>query len=94
MDDHLTKRRRRPFPADYIVDHKVDGSIFITDLDRGNKSVTNDVEGVLEELKSLYNLDLRGITITYLDSMGCVDRIVHVNGKFIRFEPLPGGQNE
>jgi len=84
-----TRKEWRPFPADY-TDKMADDSrsLHIVDLNLGNKSVTNDVEGVLKELKLKH--DLRGVKITYLDSMGCVDRIVHDNGKFIRFEPIAG----
>jgi len=76
----------RPFPADYTYDIRPDGSIHITDLDLGNKSVTNDVEGVLSDLAE--TIDLAGREITYLDSSGQVDRILHDNGKFTGFAPL------
>ena len=76
----------RPFPADYTHSVLPDGSIHITDLDLGNKSVTNDVEGVLADLKKL-GLGMLGATVTYTDSMGQVDEIVHENGVFKGFAP-------
>ncbi len=81
-----TGKEWRPFPADYTDKMADDGrSLHIVDLNLGNKSVTNDVESVLKELKLKH--DLRGVTITYLDSMGQTDEIVHDNGHFIAFRP-------
>ena len=81
-----TSNLPRPFPADYTYKMAPDGrSLHIVDLNLGNKSVTNDIENVLADIKQTN--DLRGVTITYLDSMKDVDEIVHDNGHFIAFRP-------
>ncbi len=60
--------------------------ICLKDLD-GPRSITNDVEAILEDLQR-GGLELDA-PIVYRDSMGRWDEIRHAKGRFTRFAPLP-----
>jgi hypothetical protein len=68
---------RKPFRADYT--YTVEGTVIaIIDLDLGNKSVTNDIDNVLEDIRAEVG-DLAGYSVIYQDSMGRWDGIRLVN---------------
>ncbi|WP_077923864.1 hypothetical protein [Spirosoma sp. 209] len=70
--------RKRPFAADYT--YTVDENIIaIIDLDLGNRSVTNDIDSVLEEIRAEIG-DLAGYSVIYRDSMGRWDGVRLVGG--------------
>lgn len=74
--------RKRPFAADYT--YTVDGNIIaIIDLDLGNRSVTNDVDYILEEIRAELG-DLAGYSVIYRDSMGRWDG-VRLIGRTVEF---------
>jgi hypothetical protein len=63
-------------------------TILIFDRNRGGKSVTNDIENVLEDLKPQTLLPLHEYDIVYRDSEGQWDLvIVSKAGHFMDFEP-------
>lgn len=65
--------RKRPFAADYT--YTVDENIIaIVDLDLGNRSVTNDIDYVLEEIRAELG-DLSGYCVIYRDGMGRWDGV-------------------
>lgn len=69
--------QKRPFAADYT--YTIDGNtIAIVDLDLGNRSVTNDIDYVLEEIRVELG-DLSGYCVIYRDSMGRWDGVRLVN---------------
>ena len=70
--------------ADYDYTINEDGSVHIVDQNLGNMSVTNDAEAVLWEIH--HHIDLTGRDVTYLDSVGNIDRLIHKEGEFMRFE--------
>jgi len=59
--------------------------VHIIDQNLGRMSVTNDVENVLAEIHK--EIDLTGKTVTYRDSEGHVDKLIHKNGEFLHFAP-------
>ena len=61
--------------------------ILITDENRGNMSVTNNVEEVIEAIQEQLGDDnpIDDFHIIYKDSMGVVDGIKTSNGKFAGF---------
>jgi hypothetical protein len=64
---------KTPFRADYT--YTVEGSVIaIIDLDQGSKSVTNDIENVLDDIRAKLG-DLSGYSVIYRDSMGRWDGI-------------------
>lgn len=65
--------RNRPFPADYTYTVE-DNVIAIIDLDLGNRSVTNDIEFVLTEIRAEIG-SLGGYSVIYRDSMGRWDGV-------------------
>ena len=70
--------KRTRFSADYT--YTVEGSVIaIVDLDLGNRSVTNDMELVLDEIRAELG-DLAGYSVIYQDSMGRWDGVRRVNG--------------
>lgn len=71
--------------ADYTYEI-VNGVLYIINLDLGNKSVTNDMQAVLFELKKEY--DNLPNTIVYRDSMDIWDHVIHDNGRFLGIEPF------
>ena len=74
-----------PFRADYT--YTVEGSVIaIVDLDQGSKSVTNDMENVLDDIKAEIG-DLSGYSVIYRDSMGRWDG-VRLAGRSVSFYSL------
>lgn len=63
------------------------GAVHIVDQNLGRMSVTNDVENVLAAIHK--QIDLTGRDVSYTDSEGQVDSLIHDKGKFIRFAPGP-----
>lgn len=64
---------KSPFRADYT--YTVEGSVIaIIDLDQGSKSVTNDMENVLDDIQAQIG-DLSGYAVIYRDSMGRWDGV-------------------
>ena len=67
------KNRQQGPRADYT--YTVEGSVIaIIDLDQGSKSVTNDMENVLDDIQTELG-DLAGYAVIYRDSMGRWDGI-------------------
>jgi hypothetical protein len=60
--------------------------LIIEDSDLGNRSVTNDIQNVLQAIKT--DLDFLPETIIYKDSLGNFDGVSHDKGKFIKFYPV------
>lgn len=61
------------FRADYT--YTVEGSVIaIIDLDQGSKSLTNDMEHVLDDIRAQIG-DLSGYSVIYRDSMGRWDGV-------------------
>ena len=76
---------KRPFRADYT--YTVAGSVIaIVDLDQGSKSVTNDMENVLDDIRADIG-DLAGYAVIYQDSMGRWDG-VRLTGRSVEFYAL------
>lgn len=74
--------------ADQTVD-----VITIIDKDLGNRSVTNDVENVLEAIAKELPKPLSEYAITYFDSSDRRDEIiVGQDNKFLSFAALPRGR--
>lgn len=69
-----------------------DNIISIIDLDKGGRSVTNDMENVIQDLKAILG-DLSGYAIIYKDSMGIWDG-VRIDGRCIEFYSLNETQQE
>jgi len=64
---------KTPFRADYT--YTVEGSVIaIIDLDQGSKSLTNDMENVLADIRAKIG-DLAGYAVIYRDSMGRWDGV-------------------
>lgn len=70
--------------ADYryyiLHDEKV---IAIEDLNKGNTSLTNDIENVAEEISKNETLDLKEYKVIYRDSQGLWDGYNPFNNRFI-----------
>lgn len=76
---------KTPFRADYT--YTIEGSVIaIVDLDLGSKSVTNDIENVLDDIRAEIG-DLAGYAVIYQDSMGRWDG-VRVVGQVVEFYSL------
>lgn len=73
--------------SDYSVVEVTDTTIFIVDLNLGNKSVTNDAESVVEDLIRKYGSDKE---IVYRDSQNHWDVLCHDGNEFIGFAPYRG----
>lgn len=72
--------------ADYT--YTVDGHVIaIVDLDQGSKSLTNDMENVLEDIRAELG-DLAGYAVIYRDSMGRWDGVRQVGRWSIEFYSL------
>jgi hypothetical protein len=67
-----------------IEDEKED-YIFIRDCGNNHncKTITNDIEWVLEELESL--CDIEDKRIFYMDSLGSIDEVLHKGKIFVDF---------
>jgi hypothetical protein len=69
--------------------------LYIVDENKGNKSVTNDIENVLEVIRESFkniarmkHFSLMKFTIIYRDTDGHWDGIKLANDKFLCFYPL------
>lgn len=87
---------RIPVNFDYSIRTKSeDGPRILMIWDRseplGGRSVTNAVEEVLTLIE--VQTEIPKIVI-YCDSMGHWDQIVHSQGEFVIFQPIPRGHNE
>lgn len=69
--------------ADYTVEDLLD-VILVVDLDKGGRSVTNDAEGVIEDLRRA-GLIRPGVPVVYRDSTGTWDRLAVKDGRFAGF---------
>ncbi|WP_229374392.1 hypothetical protein [Fibrella rubiginis] len=73
------------FRADYT--YTIEGTIIvIVDLDLGNRSVTNDIENVLDDIRLKIG-DLAGYSVIYRDSMSRWDG-VRLVGRTVYFYGL------
>lgn len=80
----MTNRQMGP-RANYT--YTVEGSVIaIVDLDQGSKSVTNDIENVLNDIRAELG-DLAGYAVIYRDSMGRWDG-VRLVGRLVEFYAL------
>lgn len=70
----------------YRINSETD-AIHIVDQNLGNMSVTNDAENVLAAIHK--EIDLTDREVTYTDSEGQVDRLLHKAGEFTGFAPGP-----
>jgi len=59
--------------------------VFITDLDRGEKSVTNDAENVIQYLSAKEKINFDSSKVVYRDSTGTWDGMKISDGKFSGF---------
>ena len=66
----------------YQLDHNI---LFIEDLNFGNKSVTNDIENILEDISEELDTSMDNYRIMYKDSQGVIDGIYTKDGKFYDF---------
>jgi hypothetical protein len=66
--------------------YQIDGRVlFIEDLNLGNKSVTNDIENVLDKISKELNTSVSNFDIIYKDSTGTIDGVVTKNNQFVDF---------
>ena len=68
-----------------VLKHKYGEFIFIRDIGRNCRSVTNDVRNVIEQLYLEYDISDK-TRIFYKDSIGNIDEICHFGKKFGRFK--------
>ncbi|ADB43007.1 hypothetical protein [Spirosoma linguale] len=83
-------RNKEPFRADYT--YTIEGSVIsIIDLDLGSKSVTNDINNVLDDIRAEIG-DLAGYAVIYRDSMGRWDgvRLVGSSTEFYALNETDG----
>ena len=77
MKTRISPELQLPVRADYSLQvDEVEKEIRIIDADRGNMSVTNDLERVLLEVSHLIEESLDNYSIVYRDSTGTWDRII------------------
>lgn len=74
------------FRSDYTYTVE-ENLIAIVDLDQGNRSVTNDIENVLADLRADVG-DLGGYFVIYRDSMGRWDGVRQRPSGLVDFYPL------
>jgi len=72
--------------SEWILVCSDDSLIYIRDLDRGARSVTNDAERVTRELFKTFG-DRKFL---YKDSEGGVDELTHDKGRFTGYKPGEG----
>jgi len=75
--------------AKFVIEKDTEKYMYIVDTGTEERSVTNDVEAVLEYLSE--NFELWNRRLFYKDSSGNVDEIVHYYGKFLQFAPGHAG---
>jgi hypothetical protein len=73
------------FHAEFTVLEVTDEYVYIKDNGGPAKSITNDAEWVVEQLRKEYGLSKR--RVFYKDTSGEIDELVHVNGVFKDFAP-------
>lgn len=74
--------------ADFTID-EIENVVIITDLDKGNKSVTNDIEFVLRCIFDNSTIpNLKSKKFIYRDSMGYYDGLKQIDGKFLSWYPI------
>lgn len=71
--------------SQYSVINFNDEFVWLVDLDRGTRSVTNDADAVCLALNEQYP----GRRIIYRDSMGRWDELRHDRGRFLDYAPAP-----
>ena len=76
--------------AEFEIVLVVGAVIYIADLDRGGRSVTNDADAVVEELVVAFSAK----RIVYRDTTGRWDELRHENGCFVGFAPWVGSTPE
>jgi len=70
--------------SDYT--YRIDGNIlFIEDENRGNMSVTNNIENVLDEIAKELNTSMQNYRVVYRDSDGNIDGVSIKDGQFLNF---------
>ena len=67
--------------ADYLVEEYDNDFVWIVDLNRGGKSITNDAEDIVKRMDAFYP----GRRVIYKDTTGHWDELTHRNGKFVNF---------
>lgn len=84
----MATRNKPAYPPDYS--YTLEGAIIsIIDLDRGNMSVTNGMEWVLDEIRRKEGLDtLDGFSVVYRDSLLRWDGVILGPNQSIQFYPL------
>lgn len=85
----LNNTMRNEPRSDY--EYSVDGSVIaIEDLDLGNRSVTNDIQNVVNDIRKELgaNLTMSGYSIVYKDSMGRYDGVMISENGNASFYPL------
>lgn len=73
--------------AKYTVESQNNEILVIRDAGKGQMTVTNDAEAVVEDLEE--SGLLRGRKLLYYDSDGRLDELKHKDGKFAGFAPGP-----
>jgi hypothetical protein len=83
------------FKSDYTFEYLEDRNILLMeDLNLGNRSLTNDMDEVLEELQELNpGWNWKTIRITYKDSQGRWDGVQFVGGLVVFF-PIDAKEKE
>jgi len=76
-------------PSNFIIGQQTNEYIYIIDISKDLKSVTNSVDEVL--LFLFKNCQLGDRRLIYRDSMGQIDEIKHENGLFKGFAPGHSG---
>jgi hypothetical protein len=80
-----------PTRADYTCTIE-DDVIIIIDLDKGNATVTNDIEMVIQDLVQ-DGVPVDSMPIIYQDSMGVWDQVIIKNSRFHSFKSLKKARN-
>ncbi len=73
--------------SEYEVIGVQDGTVYLVDINLGNKSVTNDAENVVAEILNEYGYEKR---VVYRDSMGNWAEMLHNGVKFTNYAPHRG----
>ncbi len=68
--------------ADYVYT-LTDDILSIIDLDRGGKSVTNDIENIIADVSEIEDVDPADLKVVYRDSEGIWDGYNPVTDSFI-----------
>ena len=73
------------FHADYSIVDVGANYIYIKDIGKNTKTVTNDADWVIKKLHDTFNII--GKRIFYMDTDLMIDELVHENGVFKAFRP-------